>query len=156
MPFFTAEPSETSALLGNRAQESSRTHHERLNRQWEAAVAAGKEIKWVQNLLKELGYSKTGPAPLRIDNQSALAVAKNPEHHGRMKQLDLCYYWLRDEVASKRISVSHLATEDMPADLFTKALKKPQVEKLRKMMGLVGRDEELGEVFDQGVGNGEA
>ena len=40
-PLFTAEPSETSNLLGNRVQESSRMHHERLNQQWEAAVAAG-------------------------------------------------------------------------------------------------------------------
>ena len=24
-----------------------------------------------------------------MDNQSAIAVAKNPEHHGRMKHLDL-------------------------------------------------------------------
>lgn len=41
-PLFTAEPSETSALLANGPPESSRSHKERLNHQWEAAVAAGK------------------------------------------------------------------------------------------------------------------
>ncbi|KZT30331.1 hypothetical protein NEOLEDRAFT_1025576, partial [Neolentinus lepideus HHB14362 ss-1] len=49
------------------------------------------------------------PSMLYIDNQSALAVAKNPEHHGRMKHLDL-------------------RTEEMPADCMTKALAKGKVE----------------------------
>ena len=59
-----------------------------------AAGAAGIEISWVQNLLKELRYTPSAPAKLYIDNQSAMSMAKNPEHHGRMKHLDLCYYWL--------------------------------------------------------------
>ena len=45
-------------------------------------VAAGKEICWLQNLLGELGYTAPAPSKLFIDNQSALSVAKNPEHHG--------------------------------------------------------------------------
>ena len=103
-----------------------------------AAVAAGKEICWMQQLLKELGFTSSAPSTLYIDNQSAISVAKNPEHHGRMKHLDLAYFWLRDKVVEKRIQVVHLRTEDMPADLLTKALPKPQVAKLRRMMGLVG------------------
>ena len=57
-----------------------------------AAVQAGKEIKWMHNLMKELGIPLPGTSTLLLDNQSAISVAKNPEHHGRMKQLDLCYY----------------------------------------------------------------
>ena len=102
-----------------------------------AGVAAGKEICWMQQLLKELEYDAPAPSTLFIDNQSAIAVAKNPEHHGRMKHLDLAYFWLRDKVAENKIQVIHLATQDMPADLLTKALPKPQVIKLRKIMGLV-------------------
>ena len=41
-PAFTAEPSEISTLLPNGEPESARDGHERRNRQWEAAVAAGK------------------------------------------------------------------------------------------------------------------
>ena len=41
----------------------------------------------MRNLLDEMGFSLTGPSMLRIDNQSAISVAKHPEHHGRMKQL---------------------------------------------------------------------
>ena len=102
-----------------------------------AAVAAGKEICWMRNLLQELGYTSSHPSPLWIDNQSCITVAKNPEHHGRMKHLDLCFYWLRDKVEKKVITPAHVPTEDMPADLLTKPLAKPKVEKFRMLMGLM-------------------
>ncbi|KIM67373.1 hypothetical protein SCLCIDRAFT_108336, partial [Scleroderma citrinum Foug A] len=57
-----------------------------------------------------------------LDNQSVIAVAKNPEHHGRMKQLNLCYYWLRDAAA----------------DLLTKPLTTPKVREFCQMLGLGG------------------
>ena len=34
-------------------------------------------------------YTPSAPVKLYMDNQSAMSVAKNPEHHGRMKHLDL-------------------------------------------------------------------
>src|ERR671929_620035 len=102
-----------------------------------AGVAAGKEICWMQQLFGELGYKTAAPSTLFIDNQSAMSVAKNPEHYGRMKHLDLAYFWLRDKVEERKIQVVHMRTDEMPADLLTKALPKPQVAKLRRMMGLV-------------------
>jgi hypothetical protein len=103
-----------------------------------AGVDAGKEIKWVRNVLLELGYGVSGPSPLIMDNQSAIQVAKNPEHHGRMKHLDLAHYWLRDEVAKGSIAVEYTPTQEQIADIFTKALPVPTVDKLRLMMGLRG------------------
>jgi hypothetical protein len=47
-----------------------------------AAVSAGQEIIWLCNLLSELGYTFSSPSTLHVDNNSALSVAKNPEHHG--------------------------------------------------------------------------
>ena len=102
-----------------------------------AGVVAGKEICWMRNMLLELGYRTKGPSPLWMDNQSSLSVAKNPEHHGRMKHLDLRYYWLRDEVGRGTIEPMYMQTDNMPADLLTKSLPKPKVEKLREIMGLV-------------------
>jgi hypothetical protein len=63
-----------------------------------AAVEAGKEIAWMRNILCEFGYTIDIPSTLQIDNQSAISVSKNPEHHGRMKHLDLRFYWLQDAV----------------------------------------------------------
>ena len=101
-----------------------------------AAVSAAQEMLWLQNLFTELGFDISAPSRLHIDNLFALSVAKNPEHHGRMKHLDLRLYWLRDEVAKGRIEIEHLWTSDMPADILTKSLPKPKVLEMVKMLGL--------------------
>ena len=101
-----------------------------------SAVSAGQEIVWLRNLLSELGYSFSGASTLFVDNQSVIAVANNPEHHGRMKHLDLRFYWLRDVVELGLIQVKHLRTDDMPADLLTKQLGRLKVNALRQLMGL--------------------
>jgi hypothetical protein len=49
-----------------------------------AAVEAGKEIAWMRNILSEFGYGVQEPSTLKMDNQSAITVSKNPEHHGRI------------------------------------------------------------------------
>jgi hypothetical protein len=101
-----------------------------------ASTSAGQEILWLRNLFTELGYTFTSPSTLHIDNHSALAVAKNPEHHGRMKHLDLRFYWLRNEVEKGTIALVHLRTDDMPADILTKALSRPKVLEMQKLLGL--------------------
>ena len=53
-------------------------------------VEAGREIAWMRNLLTELGYYVSDhPTILHMDNNSTISVAKNPEHFGRLKHLDL-------------------------------------------------------------------
>ena len=101
-----------------------------------AAVEAGKAIKWTQNILQEFGYLVNRPSTLLIDNQSALTVAKNPEHHGRMKHLDLKYFWLRDQVEYGFISPVYIPTSDQVADIFMKALPRVTIEKFRLLLGL--------------------
>ncbi len=87
-------------------------------------------------MYSELGYSVNTPSPLHIDNESAVSVAKNPEHHGRMKQLDMEYFWLRDVVNRGKIEVKHVWTKENPADLLTKALARAWVVEHRERMGL--------------------
>ena len=101
-----------------------------------AAYYAGQEICWLRNLLTELGYTFTGPSTLYMDNMSAINVAKNPEHHGRMKHLDIKYYWLREKVNDGVIKVLHCPTAQMPADLLTKPLVRVKVLNCAKLLGL--------------------
>jgi len=102
-----------------------------------AACSAGAELIWLCHLFTELGFNFSSTSlPLLIDNQSALAVAKNPEHHGRMKALDLRFYWLRDEVEKKTIEVMYCPTGKMAADLLTKALPLVKVKECCRMLGL--------------------
>ena len=101
-----------------------------------AAVEAGKEIIWMRNLLTEFGFNITSPSPLLIDNNSAVTVAKNPEHHGRMKHLDLRFHWLRDTVEAGSISPIHIPTTTQAADIFTKPLKRQKIDVCLGLLGL--------------------
>jgi hypothetical protein len=92
-----------------------------------SAVSAGQEIVWMRSFLGELGYSFDVPLLLLVDNQSAIQVARAPEHHGRMKHLDLRFFWLRDMVNSGVIAVRYIPTADMAADLLTKTLARIKV-----------------------------
>jgi hypothetical protein len=101
-----------------------------------AAVSAGQESIWMRQFLAELGYDTSGAAPLLMDNQSAIQVARNPEHHGRMKHLDLRYFWLRDEVVKGHLAPRYIPTAEMAADILTKALARVKVETAREQLGL--------------------
>jgi hypothetical protein len=101
-----------------------------------SAVEAGKEILWMRQFMGELGYQISGPSLLRMDNQSAIAVSKNPEHHGKMKHLSLRLFWLRDAVQDGLIAPTFVRTEDMAADIFTKALDRVKLLRCAEMLGL--------------------
>jgi len=51
-----------------------------------AAAHAAKEIVWLRQLISELHQSLPLPTVLHINNQSAIAITKNPEFHD-------CYTW---------------------------------------------------------------
>jgi len=44
-----------------------------------AASETAKDIVWLRKLLTDTGYEYEMPVELRIDNQSAMRLAKNPE-----------------------------------------------------------------------------
>jgi hypothetical protein len=68
------------------------------------------------------------------DNQSAILL----EHHGKMssskctKHVNIRYYFIKDRITKKELSVEHCLTGEMPADFFTKALQGQFFFKFRK------------------------
>jgi hypothetical protein len=101
-----------------------------------AATSAGQEVIWMRQLLKELGFLIAGPLLLLLDNQSAIQVGKNPEHHGHMKHLNLQFFWLRNVVTAGQIALRYVPTLDMAADLLTKGLACIKVAAATAQLGL--------------------
>ena len=62
---------------------------------------------------------------------------KNPEHHGRMKHLDLRFHWLRDKVEHGMINPNFIPTTEMIADSLTKCIPAPKVRFCREQMGIL-------------------
>ena len=101
-----------------------------------AAVEGGKEIKWTRNILSEFGYHQTLPSTLFMDNKSGISVAKNPEHHGCMKHLDLRFYWLREAVEAGIIDPLYVSTDQQVADILTKAVLQKVADFAVPLLGL--------------------
>ena len=94
-----------------------------------------KEAMWLRTLLSELGFDQ-GTTIVYEDNQSCIAMAKNPVHHARSKHIDIQHHFVREKVESGDIEVVYLPTEDMVADALTKPLPHPKFGKLVGQMGL--------------------
>ena len=81
-----------------------------------------KEVLWLRYVLTELKLRPQSAIPLHVDNAGAEALAKNPEHHTRTKHIDARYHFARECVKERKISVLHVSTKDMLADMLTKPL----------------------------------
>jgi hypothetical protein len=87
-----------------------------------ASESCTQDMAFFRYILEDLGYKIALPQSLGTDNQSAIRVAKNPEHQGCMKHLNPIYYGFREQVEAGEISPHFVPTADMPADILTKAL----------------------------------
>lgn len=72
--------------------------------------------------MTELGWAQDKPTLLLEDNQSCIAVAKNPVQQGRIRHVNIKFHYVRECVVAGETLVSYVPTADNVADMFTKAL----------------------------------
>ena len=101
-----------------------------------ALLQATKESIWIQRLLSELGRKAENAETIYEDNQGAIALANNPEHHARTKHIDVQYHFVRDYVEKGKIKLEYCPTDEMVADALTKPLARDKHHKMMKRMGL--------------------
>lgn len=102
-----------------------------------ALARATKEALWLQALVGHITGFTPGTVPIRVDNSSCIAMSKNPEFHDRTKHIDIQYHFLRAHVSTRRVEIQYCRTEEMVADILTKALPKAKHDWCVKAMGLV-------------------
>ena len=101
-----------------------------------ALLHALKEQMWILRFLNEIGYNVDDQNVIYCDNQGAIALANNPEHHARTKHIDIQYHFVRNCVEDGRTRLEYCPTEDMVADGFTKGLGPERHRRLGKAMGI--------------------
>ena len=101
-----------------------------------ACSDACRESEWIWFLLEELGYKQTRPIQIHCDNQSVVAIAKNPGNHNGTKHIEIRHLYVRHLIDQKRATIKYCWTEDMIADILTKAISTRLFLKLRHMMGV--------------------
>jgi hypothetical protein len=89
------------------------------------------KILYLQALIAELYDLVIPPIPMYCDNQGAVALATNKKFHTRMKHINIRYHYVRSLVQSRLLDLQYCPTEDNIANIFTKALPRPQLTMLR-------------------------
>ena len=92
-----------------------------------ALSSAAQESIWLRRLT---GSPLKTATIIYEDNQSAIAMTKNPQFHGRAEHIDIKYHFIREEVNAGHIKLKYCPTDEMTADMFTKPLSE-QFCKLR-------------------------
>lgn len=103
-----------------------------------ALTEATKEAIYLNEFLIELGFEQLTDGVLFNDNIGAKKLAENSTYHARSKHIDIRHHFVREALRDHKIVIRHLPTEEMPADMMTKALPKG---KHLKCLGLCGLKE---------------
>ena len=87
-----------------RSQRQSTVALSTMEVEYMALTEAIKELKWIRTFLAELGCNNAKPnVPIDLysDNQSAIALAKNPVSHARAKHIDIRHHFIREAFRTK-------------------------------------------------------
>jgi hypothetical protein len=104
-----------------------------------AATHAAKELMWIRFIVGEIARPLTSPTTLYCDNQSAIALTRDGVYHARSKHIDVRFMFIRDAASRDLIKLDYCPTNEMTADIFTKALARPKFEYFTANCGLHAR-----------------
>ena len=113
-----------------------------------AATHAAKECIWLRRLIGEIFPRLITQTTLFCDNQAALRLATDDNYHARTKHIDIRFHYIRQTVEDGSINLIYCPTDDMTADILTKALSRWKVT--THALGL-GLRHASGGVLDSGI-----
>ncbi|KAJ4772132.1 polyprotein [Rhynchospora pubera] len=91
---------------------------------------------WLRRILSDLYQPQQQSTTILCDNQSAIAMTKNPGFHGRTKHIDIRVHFIRELVSRQQVQLQHIKTDEQVADVLTKALDRGKFEYFREMLGV--------------------
>ncbi|UYV60366.1 hypothetical protein LAZ67_1000955 [Cordylochernes scorpioides] len=105
-----------------------------------AACESCCQIKWIINLLRELGEWNFMEKPTAIytDSQSLINWISSPKQSNRCRHINRKYHFLRDCYESRDICLLYKPSQDLEADIFTKDLSRDQMKKHLESLSIVG------------------
>lgn len=117
-------------IRGESARESMEYSHET------EAQKLFRSLSIKSSPVQKPGKQPTRPQIILADNQGAIKLSKNPQHHNRTKHIDVKYHFVRESCKEGLIQLVYIATGEMVADILTKSLPRDRHEKHMKGMGL--------------------
>lgn len=98
------------------------------------AASSSCEALWLRNMLEILGDEQKGPTIIYCDNKSTIKLCKNLVMHGRSKDIDVRFHFLRNFCKEEKIMLRYCKSKEQVTDILAKPSKQPTFEKLRKIL----------------------
>lgn len=76
-----------------------------------AACSAVKELMWLKKFWEELQMCSSEKIVLKVDNQGAIRLIKNPEFHKRSKHIDVKYHFIREKFGEGMFCLEYVDTK---------------------------------------------
>ena len=92
-----------------------------------AATHAAKECIWLRRLIEPFFGPPSTPTTLYCDNQAAIHLATDDNYHAQTKHIDIRFHFIRQTIADGHAKITYRPTQDMTADILTKALPRHKV-----------------------------
>ena len=102
-----------------------------------AATHATKEAIWLCHLLTELFESINTPTTLFSDSKSVIALTHDGHYHAQTKHIDIHYHFICYIIEAGTIKLVYCPTNDMTADMLTKALPSVKAKHFALALGLL-------------------
>jgi hypothetical protein len=104
-----------------------------------ALTHSAKNIICIHKLLTELSsiFLFTVPTTLFCNNQGAIRLSKDSTFHGHTKHIDIHFHFIHQTVSQDHTFLQYCPTDDMIADIFTKALTRFKFKKFHTLLGVL-------------------
>ena len=90
--------------------------------EYAACSLCAKELVFVRELCRDMGFVIHGPITMGVDNTAAIDIAKDVGVTKRNKHFERALHYIRKEVNMLRVEVCYVHTSVQTADIFTKIL----------------------------------
>ena len=105
--------------------------------EYKALSDSCKEGIWLRHLLTKLNLCPNTAIPVHVENKGAKSLAKNPKHYARTKHIHVRYHFVCECVQEGKISLLHVSTAKMLANMLKKPLGCVLLEKHQLIFGIV-------------------
>jgi hypothetical protein len=139
---FTIKPCKNSAGILNKCIKQKSVADSSTEAELLALHEAVKHIGWIADIYSELGFDVT-PIDVYQDNKSAITICSHEviNYKGRSKFFNRKLFGIHEVVENNTIQLIHIGTEEMVADVLTKALAGNRFRKFS--ISLMGLDSNL-------------
>jgi hypothetical protein len=100
--------------------------------EYKALADVGKEVTWLNNLLKEIGLvTDNSIITIAVDNQGAidLALSQTSQNGFRTKHMDLRLHFVRDLIHDKVIRLQFVSSSQNTSDYLTKPVGRIKIKR---------------------------